>query len=171
LNSLQVVAFTDASFANNNDNSSQIGFIIVIADAENNANIVHWSSIKCKRVTRSVLSSELYAIAHGFDYAAVIRSSIAKICQKELPLIICTDSKSIYENLVKLGTTTEKRLMVDIMCLRQSYERRLITEIKWIDGELNPADSMTKVKPCAALRHLIDNNKIILDSKEWVERV
>ena len=81
-------------------------------------------------------------------------------------LIIYTDSKSIYENLVKLGTTTEKRLIVDIMCLRQSYERRLITEIKWINGELNLIDSITKVKLYTVLRHLINNNKITLDSKE-----
>jgi hypothetical protein len=31
--------------------------------------------------------------------------------------------------------------MVDLMCLRQSYERREITEIKWIDGNSNPADA------------------------------
>jgi hypothetical protein len=28
----------------------------------------------------------------------------------------------------------------------QSYERRMITEIKWIDGDSNPADAMTKEK-------------------------
>ena len=34
------------------------------------------------------------------------------------------DSKSLYDCLVKLGTTREKRLMVDLMYLRQAYERR-----------------------------------------------
>ena len=32
--------------------------------------------------------------------------------------------------------------MVDIMCLRQSYERRVIMEIKYIDGDSKPADAM-----------------------------
>ena len=162
--------FIDASFVNNSDNTSQIGFVIVLADSDNNANIVHWSSIKCKRVTRSVLASELYAMAHGFDHGAVIKSTIEKILQVELPLVLCTDSKSLYECLVKLGSTQEKRLMVDLMCLRQSYERRMITEIKWIDGDANPADAMTKGKACNALRDLIDTNKINLSTKEWVER-
>jgi hypothetical protein len=52
--------------------------------------------------------------------------------------------------------------MVDLMCLRQSYERREIAEAKWIDGDSNLADAMTKSKPCLALRDLIDSNKIAI---------
>jgi len=170
LKTLKLVVFTDGSFANNSDNSSQIGLVIVLADGENNANIVHWSSIKCKRVVRSVLASELYGMAHGFDHAAVIKSTIEKILSIELPLLLCTDSRSLYDCLVKLGSTQEKRLMVDLMCLRQSYERRMITEVVWIDGESNPADAMTKSKANNALRNLVDSNKIKLTMKEWVER-
>jgi hypothetical protein len=125
------------------------------------ANIIHWSSIKCKRVTRSVLASELYGTAHGFDIATAIKSTLDRILQINIPLILCTDSKSLYDCLVRLGTTQEKRLMIDIMCLRQAYERRLITEVKWINGEANPADAMTKSKPCAALTKLIDTNQMV----------
>jgi hypothetical protein len=52
--------------------------------------------------------------------------------------------------------------MIDIMCLCQAYERRLITKVKWINGEANPADAMTKSKPCVALTKLIDTNQIDL---------
>jgi hypothetical protein len=170
--SLKLITFTDSSFANNHDLSSQIGFVIVLADKDNKANILHWSSIKCKRITRSVLASELYGMAHGFDTAAAIKTTIERILQLEqLPITLCTDSKSLYDCLVKLGTTQEKRLMVDLMCLRQSYERREITEIKWIDGNTNPADAMTKTKPCQALKDLINTNMVNLQVTEWVERV
>ena len=174
LQTLRVIAFTDSSFANNRDHSSQIGYVIVLADADNNANIVHWQSIKCRRVTRSVLASELYALSLGFDTAATIKSTLNQILacprQGSIPLTICIDSKSLYECLVKLGTTQEKRLMVDLMCLRQSYERREISEILWIQGDKNPADAMTKEKPCNALRKLMDTNKLELDIDGWVER-
>jgi len=60
--------------------------------------------------------------------------------------------------------------MVDLMCLRQAYERREITEIKWISGGTNPADAMTKSKPCSALKTLVDTNKLDLQVTEWVER-
>ncbi len=172
--SLRIVAFTDSSFANNKDLSSQIGYIIALADAQDNANIVHWQSIKCRRVTRSVLASELYALSLGFDVAATIKSTLDQIFsgtpQGKIPLSMCIDSKSLYECLVKLGTTQEKRLMIDILCLRQSYERREITEILWIKGDKNPADAMTKDKGCDALQRLVDTNRLDLNLEEWVER-
>ena len=71
--------FTDSLFTNNKDLLFQIGFVIALADLTNKANIIHWSSIKCKRVTRSVLALELYAIAHGFDIRAVLKFIIKKL--------------------------------------------------------------------------------------------
>jgi hypothetical protein len=147
-----------------------MGYVLALADTAQNANIIHWSSTKCRRVTRSVLASELYGMAHGFDMGAAVKSTVDRALEIDLPLVVCTDSKSLYECLVKLGTTQEKRLMIDVMCLRQAYERREIAEVKWIKGESNPADSMTKLKPTNALKRLIDTNTIQLDVEEWVER-
>jgi hypothetical protein len=76
IETLQLLVFTDSSFANNKDLSSQIGYILVLADLLNKVNIVHWSSVKCKRITRSVLASELYAMAHGFDIGAAIKATV-----------------------------------------------------------------------------------------------
>ena len=116
--SLKLLVFTDSSFANNLDYSSQIGFVIVFADKNDQANILHWSSVKCKRVTRSILASELYGIAYGFDIGTVLKSTLEQIMKiQNLLMVLCTDLKSLYECLVKLGTTQEKRLMVDIMTL------------------------------------------------------
>jgi len=105
VNTLQLLAFIDASFANNKDLSLQISYVLVLADALNKANIVHWSSVKCKRVTWSVLALELYSRAYGFDIGAAIKSTVDKILQIDLPLVLCTDSKSLYDCLVQLGTT------------------------------------------------------------------
>ena len=57
------------------------------------------------------------------------------------------DSYLLYECLVKLRTIKEKRLMIDIIALRQSYERRELTEVQWINRQDNPADIMTKATP------------------------
>jgi hypothetical protein len=77
------MVFIDASFANNRDLLSQIGFVIVLTDRNQDVNILYWSSIKCKRVTRSVLASKLYALAYGFDIGAAIKLIIQKILQLE----------------------------------------------------------------------------------------
>src|SRR6266536_4314074 len=94
--------------------------------------LIYYSSTKSKRVTRSILASKNYSIVGGVDMAITINITI-KIITKQLGfsytlIIICTDLYSLYECLVKLGTTKEKRLMIDIMTLRQLYERREITE-------------------------------------------
>jgi hypothetical protein len=86
------------------------------------------------------------------------------------PIVVCTDSYSLYECLVKLGTTKEKRLMIDIMALRQSYKRREITEIRWIDGKDNPTDAMTKSTPNKALEEFIDSNQLNVRVEGWVQR-
>ena len=176
--SLRLLVFVDASFANNRDLSSQIGYVIVLANEQKKdsesvlitGNILHWSSTKCKRITRSVLASELYAMVAGFDSGSAIHSTINSILQSEIPLTVCTDSYSLYDCVTKLGTTAEKRLMIDIMGLRQSYERREITEVRWIDGNCNPADAMTKEKPGQALRQLVETNTLKLVTKGWVDR-
>jgi hypothetical protein len=66
--------------------------------------------------------SELYGMAHGFDMGVSVKSTVDRALQIDLPLVVYTDSKSLYECLVKLGTIQEKRLMIDVMCLRQAYE-------------------------------------------------
>jgi hypothetical protein len=120
--SLRLIVFTDASFANNRDLSSQIGYVLVLVDGTRHANIIHWSSTKCKRVTRSVLASELYSIAYGFNIGALVKSIINRALEMELLLVVYMDSKSLYKCLVKLGTTREKRLIIDVICLCQAYE-------------------------------------------------
>jgi hypothetical protein len=80
--------------------------------------MLYWSFIKCKRVTRSVLAFKLYVLAYGFDIGASIKFTIDRILGINLLLVLCTNFKSLYDCLVKLGITQEKRLMIDIMCLR-----------------------------------------------------
>jgi hypothetical protein len=76
ISSLSLLVFIDASFVNNKDLSSQIGFVIILTDRNQSANILYWSLIKCKRVTHSILASKLYALAHGFNIGAAIKSTI-----------------------------------------------------------------------------------------------
>jgi hypothetical protein len=107
---------------------------------------------------------------NDFDVEAIIKSIIERMFHILLSLILLSDFKSLFECLIKLDTITEKRLMIDLMCLRQLYERREIAEIRWIDEDSNLADAMTKSKLCNVLIKLIDINIIELKIIEWVER-
>ena len=95
---------------------------------------MHYSNIKSKRVTRSVLALKVYGIVRGVNIAIAINTTI-KIVTNQLrlpltPIIICTDSYLLYKCLIKLRTTKEKRLIIDIIAIRQSYKRRELTKIR-----------------------------------------
>jgi hypothetical protein len=168
-NQLRLMIFTDVAFANTIDLHSQIDYVICLID-DVHINLIHWSLIKCKRVIRSVLAVKLYVMINNFDVEAIIKSIIERMLHIFLSLILFTDSKSLFDCLIKLDTTSEKRLMIDLMCLRQFYERRQIAEIRWTDEDSNSADTMTKSKFCNALIKLIDTNIIELKITEWIER-
>ena len=73
-------------------------------------------------------------MASGVDMAISISTTLNMVISKlrlpNIPTIVCTDSLSLYECMIKLGTTREKRLMIDIMAIRQSYERRELSEVR-----------------------------------------
>jgi hypothetical protein len=82
--------------------------------------------MKCKRVTRNILALEIYAMTNGIDIEIAMVTTINMITSKlgtsKIFVIICTNSLSLYECLVKLGIMKEKCLMIDIISLWQSYE-------------------------------------------------
>jgi hypothetical protein len=169
---LRLVIFIDSSFVNNHDLSSQIDYVICLADFINTTNIIHWSSIKCKRMTRSVLAVELFVMIHDLDVGSVLKSILIRMLDKKIliSLILITDSKFLYDCLIRLNIIVEKRLMIDVMILRQFYERREITKMIWIHDINNSVDSMIKIKSSTALKTMIDTNQINLDIIEWVKR-
>jgi hypothetical protein len=125
----KLYVFIDGSFANNKDLSSQIEFEVILANKTIRedefiiyGNLIYWSLIKSKRVTKSVLVSEIYGMVVGTDISFAISFTLKIITEQlelpAIPTIVCTDSFLLYECLVKLGTTKEKRLMIDIMAIR-----------------------------------------------------
>jgi ADP-dependent phosphofructokinase/glucokinase len=60
--------------------------------------------------------------------------------------------------------------MINVMILKQLYEKREIIEIKWIHESNNSVDSMTKSKSFSALKIIIDIHRINLDTIKWVKR-
>ncbi|KAL0932582.1 RNase H-like protein [Colletotrichum truncatum] len=111
----------------------------------------------------------------GFDSSISLSSTLNRILRTlnlpGIPVVICTDSRSLYECLVRLGTTDEKRLMIDIMSLRESYEKKEISEVRWIDGKDNPADAFTKKSPNSALEQLITTSKLRIRIEAYVDRL
>jgi hypothetical protein len=90
LESLKIKVYADSSFANNEDLTSQLGYIIMLTDKTGKCNILHYSSHKSRRVTRSVLGGEVYAFADAFDQAFILRHDLQSIIKRKVQLTILT---------------------------------------------------------------------------------
>jgi hypothetical protein len=88
----------------------------------------------------------------------------------EILLIICTNFYLLYECIVKLGITQEKRLMIDMIFFRQFYECKKITEIRWIHNQDNSADALTKAAANRAIKRLVSFNKLNVRMKGYVKK-
>lgn len=82
----------------------------------------------------------------GIAMNSTLKIIIDRFLTAEIPIILFSDSYSLNKYLFKLGITKEKKLMIDIMTLRQSYER-IAFRIRWIRGKNNRVNAMTKLKP------------------------
>jgi hypothetical protein len=76
--SLTLKVYTDVSYANNFCGSSQLGYIIFMADESGKCQLIVWSSHKSRRVTRTELGSETMAFADGFDAAYSLKHDLQK---------------------------------------------------------------------------------------------
>ena len=87
-----------------------------------------------------------------------------------IPIIVYTDLYSLYDYLVRLSTTKEKRLIIDIIALRQLYKRRELYKVRQINGLDNLVDVMTKGSCNKALEKLLDSNCLAIRAEGWVKR-
>jgi Reverse transcriptase (RNA-dependent DNA polymerase) len=89
---LWICVYCDASFANNEDMSSQMGYIVFLTDGKHRCAPMAYKSVKCKRVTRSVLAAEAIAFAEGFDQGYTLKNDFQELLGRNVPLTILTDS-------------------------------------------------------------------------------
>jgi hypothetical protein len=86
------------------------------------SNVIYYSSTKCKRVIRSVHTLEIYSIVNSFNISIAIATTLRMIIERlnllAIPLVIYTNSYSLYECLIKLRTIKEKRFIINIIALR-----------------------------------------------------
>lgn len=151
LDSLELCVYSDASFANCLDNRSQIGYTVFLRDKNGTCALISWGSSKSKRVTRSVLAAELFALSHSYDVGFALRFTVSELIGRDIPMRLYTDSKTLFQSVTNLTSMTEKRLLIDIASLRDAYRNGDLAHLAHIDTADNPADAMTKSKPTNTL--------------------
>ena len=87
---------------------------------------------------------------------------------KKIPIYLLTDAKSIFDTVTNLSNVSEKRLMVNISSLRQSYNSGKIENIGHVLTEYNLADPLTKRMKSIVLRELMTTGKINNPINLWI---
>eukprot|EP00168_Porphyra_purpurea_P020863 TRINITY_DN895_c0_g1_i6.p1 TRINITY_DN895_c0_g1~~TRINITY_DN895_c0_g1_i6.p1 ORF type:complete len:1091 (+),score=259.84 TRINITY_DN895_c0_g1_i6:1132-4404(+) len=169
-NTLQMRTYADASFAGNRDLSSQVGYVVLLCDASGRSHVLAYSSRKCKRVVRSAMAGEVYALTAAMDEAFVLRYDLETLYRRHIPLTIYTDSKQSFDVITRSTHPTEKRLLIDIAGLRESYTRREISSLGLVATEHNIADGMTKLKCGSALDCLLKTGIDATPVVQWIVR-
>jgi hypothetical protein len=68
----------------------------------------------------------------------------------------------LYECIIKLGITKEKYLIINIIVIRQAYEKKKLFEIRYINRQDNPIDIITKLLFNKILEKFVNTNKLTI---------
>ncbi len=170
MESLRIVGYSDAAFANNYDLKSQLGRIILLMDDSDTAIPIVYKSYKSRRVARSVLSAEVIAFADVFDHALALKSQLEQATRRPVPMHLLTDSKSLFDIISKGTRTSEKRIMLDVHAAREGYKTREISNIGFVRSSENLADGLTKAKMQKALFKLLKSGRHSVECEQWILR-
>ena len=119
-----------------------------------------------KRIVRSTLSSEAYAVSESVEDAIWVRFVLDDLrrkgetkslrpvieAQSDIPIVQCTDSDNLEKCVtMDAGVVKDKRLRIVIAMLRQTFNRAARIKLIWIPTHLMVADALTKIVCVAVL--------------------
>jgi hypothetical protein len=88
--------YSDSSYANNSDQSSQIGYISLLVDSARKALPLAYRSIKSRMVTRSVLAAETIALVEAYHVGYCLRHELSRLLGRHVSLTLATDSQTLF---------------------------------------------------------------------------
>ena len=161
LRSLQIIGYSDVSFAANADLTSQLGYFVFVSDNTSAAIPIQFKSYKACCVVRSAMAAELIVFSDMFDAAHTMaeeRRALYPGCT--IPVKLYTDNKCFFEVISKGTCTSEKRLMLDIAAAREGFTNFDISDIGFVRTADNVADGLTKSMKQTAIRHILSEGRL-----------
>ena len=141
-----------------------------------NVYVMEWKSQVEKRVCRSTLAAETYALATGVEAADWLRVlllesrdvkfNIAEWSErtKDLKSRRLCDAKSVCDYLIKdVGSPQDKRVAIELAALKQLLNRGLGDELRWVDNSVMVADPLTKDEAAD------DEHSVSVDGEQQVQ--
>ena len=156
----RVIGFADASFANNEDLSKQLGHVCFIGDDTGAVVPIFFKSYKSRRVTRSAMAGEVIAFRNLLDVAAVLAAELQALTGVKVPVQLLTDNKSLFDVISNGSRTFEKRMMLDIAAAREGFRDKVISENGFVRSASNIADGLKKPKQQRSLQNMMLSGRL-----------
>ena len=161
-----ICTFTDASWATRKDGSSQGGQITLLVQKnmlkgeETPFSVLCWTSRRLKRVARSSTSAEAQMSANALDthefaklgYFDMLTPKVLDLRKsddylKTFESCLVGDARNIYDGINKVETSglhmEERRTAIELLSIKERLRQARVT-LKWVDGEQEMADGLTK---------------------------
>ena len=134
---------------------------------------LEWGSKKISRVVKSTLAAEAAAMSFAFDRALFARAGLEELLVgrlgpredigytlpmkmilteksgrlkgENLKMMLATDCRSLFDMCLKpTGSSTEKRVQLDLMDVRSEIDKNSQVTIKWVPTDSMLVDGLTK---------------------------
>ena len=146
LQTLEILAYGDASFKNLPRGGSQGGNIIFLTDGSKSCPL-QWSSTRIKRVVRSTIAAEALALADtcaNTTYLAALVSSVLEFTVgKNIPVEVITDNQSLFDSIHSVKPVSEQELRLDISAIREKKNQNRV-RVSWLPTKSNLSNVLTK---------------------------
>ena len=175
IDNIRFISFSDSSWANRSDGSSQGGQLHMMADKAILEGKQSWTSVidckswKLRRVTRDSLAGEVQAFSDCQDTQEWLRTfwqerwspngiqlkQSGDSLYSDHASTILTDCKSLYDALAKIETSglqlTERRAAIDATGCKVRLGQTNCN-VRWVNSDRQLADGLTKPDACDNLR-------------------
>ena len=146
--SINLLVFTDASFANVNEGQGSVGGqLIFMVDRNQRSASIDWQANKVRRVVRSTLAAETLSLVEGLENALYHRVLISELTGRNADSIHISaiiDNKSCYEAMHSTSLVDDKRLRLEMAELKEMLEKGRVHRVEWEPGSEQLADCLTK---------------------------
>jgi len=102
------------------------------------------------------------------DYALTFAFDLEMMLGTDIPVLMFTDSKCIFDTITKLSSVAEKRLLIDITSIREDYSTGVVSNVAHVSSQFNLADPLTKDVNSPLLDQLMETGKLIHPINQWI---
>lgn len=83
---------------------------------------MYYRSSRCYCVTRFVTAAEVSALIHAVRMGMILPDALNELLNQSVEMKAFVDRRTMFNVVAKNGNTTESRMLINIIALRERYK-------------------------------------------------